>query len=838
MEPLDSPGKMKTGENGISGPDHSTCEVDFPVEGMTCAACSSRVERALKKVPGVSRAAVNLATNRATVSFDPAKARSFDLLTAVSKAGYTPVSENIDLFVDSMTDAGAESRVSRALSSLPGVLSAEAHSVTNRVRVSCLAGTVSGQELLDALQQSGYPGSILQGGRGESSKEREPLAALWQSLLLSWALTAPVLIFSMALPFFPSLRSILFRLLPDPFGIRFLEFVLTSLIFFGPGIRFIKPGLAAYRHMAPDMNSLVITGTGAAYAYSTMVTFFPGLFPVPDRHVYFDSAAVVISVILLGRYLEALAKGRTGHSIEALLSLAPTTVTLLSDSEERSVPVGEVRPGDRIRILPGERIPVDGRILEGLTHVDESMLTGEPLPVSKGPGEFIACGTVNTDSMLTVEAVSVGADTRLAHIVRAVQRAQGAKLPVQRMADRIVLVFTPAVLLVSVLTFLAWFVWGNGGSGGPAIVLALVSSVSVLVVACPCAMGLATPAAVMVGSGRAAELGVLFRKGEALESLSRIDTLLFDKTGTLTLGKPRVVRVFPDPIDEFLGVAARLESATSHPMGRAIVLLAEEKGIRSASPETATVVSGAGIRGMVDGQEVLIGSRDFLGKEGLDLTVFEEVSRTWEDQALTLLFMARNRKVVALFGVSDPLKPEAGEVVKELQGRGLDVRMVTGDQEGVAKSVADRMGLRDFFARVSPERKSAIVESLRRQGRKVAFVGDGINDGPALAAADVGIALGSGTDVAIEAADVTLGGSDLRGVLTALELSEKTMKTIRMNLLWAFLYNILLIPLAAGLFRPFFGVGLDPMLAGTAMGLSSVFVLANSLRLRTFSRKE
>jgi len=821
----------------VSEPDRqgSECQVEFPVEGMTCAACTGRVERALKKVPGVAEASVNLATNRATVTFDPSKAGPSDLTSAVSRAGYTPVVQKVEIFQEDMTDPGSEKRVTDVLLRLPGVLSAEILAAQNRIIVSFLGGTIREKDLLSALSKAGYSGSILDRDKENDSGETKYLASMRQSLLVSGVLSVPVLFFSMGLSFFPSLRPAIAHILPVPFGIRFLEFLLTASILLGPGLRFVRPGLAAYRHGAPDMNSLVITGTGAAFLYSTLVTFFPEFFPRPDRHVYFDSAAVVITVILLGRYLEALAKGRTGQSIEALLKLAPSEVVLVGAEKERTVSVREIHPGDRVRVRPGDRIPVDGVLLDHPSHVDLSMMTGEPVPVLKKPGESVVCGTVNLDALITVEAVSVGADTRLAQIIRAVQRAQGAKLPVQRLADRIVMVFTPVVLGVALLTFLSWLLLGSGGIRGAALAEALVSSVAVLVVACPCAMGLATPAAVMVGSGRGAELGVLFRKGEALETLSKVDTVLFDKTGTLTLGHPRVVRSFPEEPAGALLEAASVESASSHPLGRAILVLARERGMEVPSPESASVQPGKGVRGRVGGADILVGSRRFLLEEGVDLSGWKERSSAWEAEGLTLLFMARDKKPVAIFGVSDPVKPEAREVVQALEGRGITVGMITGDQEVSARTVADQVGIRTVLFQVSPEEKSGVVERFRKEGHRVAFVGDGINDGPALAAAEVGVALGTGTDVAIEAADLTLAGSDLRNVLTALDLSKQTMRTIRMNLLWAFLYNILLIPLAAGVFRPVFGFGLNPMLAGTAMGLSSVFVVTNSLRLRAFS---
>ncbi len=817
-------------KNSSSG-EKDLCLVQFPVLGMTCAACTRRVEKALSKVPGVAEVTVNLATNRAQVSFDPARTLPVDLTTAVEKAGYTPLPEQADFYVESLTDRASEDRIDKVLKANPAVLSVLVLPAQNRVRVSWLPGELTFQGIQALLTRAGHPGVPIE-GEGALSREIEPVRALRRSLALSLLLSAPVLLLSMV----PPVKTALQQLLPgpEPFTLHFLEFLLSAGVFFGPGARFLKPGLSAYRHLSPDMNSLVITGTGAAFLYSTLVTFAPFLFPSPARHVYFDSAAVVVTVILLGRYLEALAKGRTGRSVEALLSLAPDQVTRIEEGTDRKVFLRELSVGDRVRVRPGDRIPVDGVIESGEALIDSSMMTGEPVPEFKKPGDRVVCGTVDTDGMLVIVAEAVGSETRLSRIVQAVMRAQGTRLPVQRLADRVVEIFTPAVLTVAAATFVFWLFWGHSPSS---LTTALLSAVSVLVVACPCAMGLATPAAVMVGTGRAATLGVLFRKGEALETLAGIDTVLFDKTGTLTLGHPRVVRWRPeDPatLDPLLSLAASLETATTHPLGRSLVSFAKERGVELVVPENARAIAGRGLSGRVLDHEILVGSPALLSERGLDPGDFSREAASLESQALTPLLVACDGKVVGLFGVADPVRPEARQIVSALKEKSIRVGMVTGDGADVARAVGEELGIGEIFSRVSPEEKGGLVAGLVEKGRRVAFVGDGINDGPALAAASVGMALGSGTDVAIETADITLSGSGLGKVLLALEISRATMGTIRMNLVWAFLYNILLIPLAAGLLRPFFGIGLDPMLAGGAMGLSSVFVVGNSLRLGRF----
>ncbi|HDK03089.1 MAG TPA: cadmium-translocating P-type ATPase, partial [Gammaproteobacteria bacterium] len=548
------------------------------------------------------------------------------------------------------------------------------------------------------------------------------------------------------------------------------------------------------------------------------------------RGLYFDSAAVIVTVILYGKYLEEIAKGRTSAAIKKLIGLQAKTARVLRDGHEEDVPIRSVRPGDRVVVRPGERLPVDGVVREGESYVDESMLTGEPTPVAKRAGDEVVGGAVNQRGMLQVEATQVGKQTVLAQIIRLVERAQGSKLPIQGLADRVVRVFTPMVLALATITFLVWLAFGPS----PAITLALVSAVAVLVVACPCAMGLATPAAIMVGSGRAAELGVLYRKGEALEALSHVDTVVFDKTGTITEGHPRLTDLEPEGMtrEDVIGLAAAVEAGSEHPLAVAIVAAARESGIEVPGVKDFQAIPGYGVRAQVGTRTVLLGAERLMTREGIDVTRFAGRAGDWAEQGKTPIYLAVDGVPAASMAVADPLKAGAAPVIAALEARGLQVVMITGDAQRTAAAVARQVGIGRFEAEMLPDGKAAAVRKLQGEGRKVAFIGDGINDAPALAQAEVGIAVGTGTDIAIEAADITLTRDDLAGVVTAYNVARRTMSTIRGNLFWAFFYNILLIPLAAGVFYPSFGIHLNPMVAGLAMGFSSVFVVTNSLRLR------
>jgi len=808
-------------------------QIEIGVDGMTCASCSARVERALNKLTGVEQASVNLATERAQVSYDETALDAAQLAETIRDVGYTPVIADYEIGVGGMTCASCSARVERALNKLPGVLEANVNLATERASLRYFPAMIDAEDVAAAIRDVGYEPRTLDEGADQQSTEdaarERNLHAMRRDLWLAGVLTLPVLVLSMGATFVPGLQHALEAAAPTS-AWDWLQAILTTAVLFGPGRRFFRPGWIAYRHLSPDMNSLVMTGTGAAWLFSLMVLVFPDWFPAEARNLYFDSAGVIVTVILFGKYLEELAKGRTSSAIKKLIGLQAKTAHMLRDGEEHDVPVSQLRSGDRVRVRPGERIPVDGTVQGGESYVDESMLTGEPVPAAKRAGDEVVGGTVNQHGVLEIEATQVGKETVLAQIIRLVERAQGSKLPIQGLADRVVRVFTPTVIALATLTFVVWLAFGPA----PAITLALVSAVAVLVVACPCAMGLATPAAIMVGTGRAAELGVLYRKGEALEALSHVDTVVFDKTGTLTEGRPRLTDVETARGDraETLRLAGAVEAGSEHPLGLAIVEAARAEDVALPQVESFEAIPGYGVQARVEGRDVKVGAERLMQRERIDTGALSERAAALAGDGKTPVYLAVDGQLQALLAVADPLKDESIAVVGELKQRGLQVVMLTGDSRRTAEAIARRAGIAQVQAEVLPDGKAAAVQALQRQGRKVAFVGDGINDAPALAQAEVGIAVGSGTDIAIEAADVTLTRGDLSGVVTALHAAQRTMSTIRGNLFWAFFYNILLIPLAAGVFYPALGWHLNPMVAGVAMGLSSVFVVSNSLRLR------
>ena len=804
-------------------------EFEIDVEGMTCASCSARVERALNKLPGVKAAAVNLATERAEVHFDPQQLQPEQIAAAIAEVGYTPVLIEAELAVEGMSCASCVGRVERALRRTPGVIEATVNLATERAHVRYAPAMTDAETLIAAVVEAGYAARRMdEGGSAEGDDgHRRAVRGLRRDVFIAAVFAVPILLLSMGAEFIPGWAHLLAAASPLPHFWMWVQLVLATVVLAGPGRRFFQPGWAAYRHLSPDMNSLVASGTAAAWVYSVAVLVLPGLFPPEARHVYFDSAAVVIAAVLLGKYMEALAKGRTSAAIRKLAGLqAKTTRRLNAEGVEEEVPVAQLRVGDRLVVRPGERIPVDGQVVEGRANVDESMLTGEPLPVTKTSGDPVVGGTVDQDGRLVFEATSVGRDTVLAQIISLVERAQTGKLPIQGVADRVVRIFSPAVIVIALIAFAAWM-WLSGN-----VSLALVAAVAVLVVACPCAMGLATPAAIMVGTGRAAEMGVLFRKGEALEALSLVDTVLFDKTGTLTAGRPAVTEVAADDEATVLRLAAALEAASEHPLGHAIVEGARARGLELPAAEEFQAVAGYGIVGRVEDRLVRVGARRFMDSNAIPVEPrWTGEARTLEAQGRSVVFVAAEQQVLGLVAVADPVKAESAAVVAELRRMGLRIVMVTGDAERTARAVAQQLGIDEVHAEVLPQGKNQVVENLQQGGRKVVFVGDGINDAPALAQADVGIALASGTDIAMEAADVTLTHGQLGGVVTAIVAARRTLRTIRGNLFWAFIYNILLIPVAAGVAAPI-GIHLNPMLAGVAMGMSSVFVLGNSLRLK------
>ena len=811
-------------------------QVQLDIEGMTCASCSSRVEAALCKLQGVDEAPVNLASERASISYDETRLDAKTLVDAVREVGYSPVVSSMEIGVGGMTCANCSARVERALNTLPGVIEANVNLATERATIRYMPATIGPDDITRSIQDSGYePRPLVDDeemeAREQAERDRRRVAML-RDLWIAGGLTLPVFLLAMGAHLIPGFQNVLQSIAPMALW-DWTQAVLTTLVIFGPGRRFFRPGWIAYRHLSPDMNSLVMTGTGAAWAYSMLVLLAPGLFPEDARHIYFESAAVVLTVILMGKYLEEIAKGRTSAAIRKLVGLQAKTARVIRHEREQDLPLNQVQSGDLVVIRPGERIPVDGAVIAGESYVDESMLTGEPVPVAKQVGDRVVGGTVNQHGLLRVTARQVGKNTVLAQIIRLVERAQGSKLPIQGLADRVVRVFTPIVILIAITTFIAWLSFGPP----PAITLALVSAVAVLVVACPCAMGLATPAAIMVGSGRAAELGVLYRKGEAMETLSHVDTLVFDKTGTLTEGRPRLtdISVMDGDEDRLLQLAAAVESHSEHPLAAAIVSAAKQRGLALPEVESFAAIPGYGLSARVDGQLVQIGAPRYMLREGIDSGEPGKRAESYAAEGKTPVLVAIDGRIQAALAIADPLKQDARAMVEAIHQRGIKVAMITGDSRTTAEAIARQAGIDDIRAEVLPDGKALEVEAMQQAGSTVAFVGDGINDAPALAQAQVGIAVGSGTDIAIEAADVTLTRDDLAAVVTALDVARHTLSTIRGNLFWAFIYNILLIPVATGMFEPAYGLHLNPMVAGLAMGLSSLFVVGNSLRLRGLS---
>ncbi|MDP9177030.1 MAG: heavy metal translocating P-type ATPase [Gemmatimonadota bacterium] len=820
---------------------------------MTCASCASRVEKSLAGAPGVRKAGVNLATARATVEYDPAATGVRNLVRAVEDAGYGTAGTFRAEFIvdDSSRPSGSPLPLERHLKSLPGVTDAAFNLGTMEVRVDYRPGRTDTQTIRAAIEELGYDvrnasrdGSLAVGATSDKAEDharREEYESLRKKFWVAAILSLPVLIIAMSHGRIGAL---------DFPGVSWLQLLLTTPVVLYCGAQFYRGAWAALRHRAADMNTLIAIGTGTAYLYSVAATLAPRAFaglggaaPMPGMNdgqgmsmppVYFEAASVIIALILLGRMLEARAKGRTSDAIRQLMKLQPQTARVVRDGKEVEVPIDAVTQGDIVQVRPGEKIPVDGVVRDGSSAVNESMLTGESLPVEKAPGQEVFGGTLNLTGAFRFEATKVGRDTALQQIVRMVHDAQGSKAPIARLADVISGIFTPVVLCVAIATYATWFVLAP-----PEVrfTMALVNFVSVLIIACPCALGLATPTAIMVGTGRGAEHGVLIKGGESLETAHKLDTIVLDKTGTITRGQPVLTDFVPiggNTEQRVLRFAASAEKGSEHPLGEAIVRAATERQIEVVDPSEFRALPGFGVEARVDGHDLLLGNSDLMRQRRVTIGDAGSRAEQLEAEGKTAMFAAIDGELAGILAVADQVKPEAQSAVAELKRMGLDVVMITGDNKRTADSIARQVGITRVLAEVLPAQKAEEVGRLQAEKRRVGMVGDGINDAPALARADVGIAIGTGTDVAIEASDITLLRGDLRGVVTAIALSRATIQTVKQNLFWAFIYNVIGIPLAAGAFYPLTGWLLSPVIASAAMSMSSVSVVTNSLRLRRF----
>lgn len=806
--------------------------ISLPIEGMTCASCVGRVEAALAKVPCVESVSVNLTTERATIHVTEEVNRTA-LIEAVHKVGYEVPTSKIELNVMGMTCASCVGRVEKALRSVPGVVEATVNLATERASIY---GSADPAELISAIERIGYEAKVVDSlsslqAVAENQKEIE-LLKLKRDLILAAALSLPVFLMEMGAHLIPGVHE----LIMDTIGMNtswYMQFVLTALVLAFPGRRFYQKGFPALLRLAPDMNSLVAVGTAAAFVYSIVATFASGLLPEGTVNVYYEAAAVIVVLILLGRFLEARAKGRTSEAIKRLAKMQVKEAHVMRNHRFLDVPINEVMLNDVLEVRPGERVPVDGEVTNGKSFVDESMITGEPIPVEKTLGSSVVGGTINQKGMLEMRATAVGNQTMLAQIIRMVEQAQGSKLPIQALVDKVTMWFVPAVMGAALLTFISWMIFGPS----PALTFALVNAVSVLIIACPCAMGLATPTSIMVGTGRGAELGVLFRKGEALQLLKDAKVVAVDKTGTLTEGRPVLTDL--EVADGFernslLAKVGAVESKSEHPIARAIVAAATENGQSLPSLTDFESVTGMGVRASVEGALVEVGADRFMRQLGLDLNVFAQTAERLGKEGKSPLYASINGQLAGIIAVADPIKNSTPGAIAALHQLGLKVAMITGDNAKTAHAIARQLGIDEVIAEVMPEGKVDTVRRLKSTYGQIAFVGDGINDAPALAEADVGLAIGTGTDIAVESADVVLMSGNLQGVPNAIALSKATIGNIHQNLFWAFAYNTALIPVAAGVLYPAWGLLLSPVFAAGAMALSSVFVLGNALRLRTF----
>ncbi|ABA88840.1 copper-translocating P-type ATPase [Syntrophotalea carbinolica DSM 2380] len=809
---------------------------ELGIRGMNCASCVGQVEKAIRSVPGVLNVTVNLAMQRAKFELSENPANVAAVIKAIRAAGYEPVLHTVQLGIDGMSCASCAGRVERALKTVPGVLEATVNMATKIATVNTLFATTPSATFIEAVRTLGFSAEEIGKSPDRVDREREThereVGTLKRAAIVAAMFTAPLFILEMGSHFVPGLHYWLM----DTIGrsnLFYLFFVLATMVQLGPGRRFYSKGWPALQRGAPDMNTLVMLGASAAWGYSVVATFFPAALPAGTVHVYFEAAAVIITLILFGRYMEAIARGRTSEAIKRLMCLQAKTARVVRGGEEMEIAVEKVCVGDTVLVRPGEKIPVDGEILDGESYVDESMVSGEPIPSLKEKGAAVVGATINKTGSFTFRATKVGADMLLSQIVRMVEQAQGSKLPIQALADRVTTWFVPAIIAAALVTFGTWLLLGPA----PALTYALVNAVAVLIIACPCAMGLATPTSIMVGTGRGADMGILFRRGEALQTMRDAEVIAMDKTGTLTRGRPELTNFAAAEgweSGEVLRLIASAERLSEHPIAEAMVKGAKDHGLPLAEAQNFKAHPGLGLSARVEGRRIEIGADRYMKQLGIDLRSFGQTAEQLGDEGKTPLYAAVDDRLAAVLAVADPIKDSTAAAIEALHRAGLRVAMITGDNRRTAEAIARRLGIDEVVAEVLPDGKVEAVKGLQKEGRKIVFVGDGINDAPALAQADVGIAIGTGTDIAMESAEVVLMSGDLRNVPNAIALSRATIRNIKQNLFWAFAYNSALIPIAAGALYPAFGVLLSPVIAAIAMAASSICVLGNALRLRRF----
>jgi len=797
---------------------------------MSCANCALNIEKNVKKLRGVKEANVNFASEQADVTYDSSKIELKDLVEQIHGSGYGVAKATVDIPVTGMTCANCAMNIERTLKkNVPGIVQASANFASERAFVEYIPGMTTIEEIIGAIEKAGYgairPDEALVGEDAELAARKAEIIDQTRKFLVGVIFTVPLFFLSMGRDFG------LLGLWSHAAWVNWLFLVLATPVQFYTGWDYYTGGWKSLKNKSANMDVLVAMGSSVAYFYSLSLLIYPAL----GKHVYFETSAVIITLIKLGKMLESRTKGKTGGAIRKLIGLRPKTATIFENGVEKEISLFQVKVGDAVIVRPGESIPVDGLIIEGESSIDESMLTGEPIPVDKSPGDSVVGGTINGEGRLKFKATKVGSDTALARIIRLVQEAQGSKPPIQALADRVASVFVPAVIGIAFLTFIIW--WVIGGEFVPS----MIRLVAVLVIACPCALGLATPTAIMAGTGKGAEKGILFKNSEALETATKLDTIVLDKTGTITLGKPSVVNIIVSNSlikneEELLRLGASVERGSEHPLGRAIVKEAEKRGIDLVEPENFKASRGFGVQAKINGQEVLVGKPNWFDNMGIGLGLAKDQVRSLQDKGKTVMMIVVDKQLAGLIAVADTVNPESKEAIEELHEQDLNVIMFTGDNIQTAKAIASEVSIDEIVAEVRPEEKSAKIKVLQDKGEKVGMVGDGINDAPALAQADVGLAIGTGTDVAIESGDVILASGSLKGVAKTIKLSRATMRTVRQNLFWAFFYNLVLIPVAAGVLYPFeflpgFLRQLHPILAALAMAMSSITVVSNSLLL-------